>query len=65
MSEAAIHLAREKAQKLGHEITWMRDDILDTKLERQFELIFDRGLLYSAPSCNSSNVINLDENMFK
>lgn len=46
ISEAAIHLAREKAQKLGIEITWMQDDILDTRLDRQFELIFDRGLFH-------------------
>ena len=46
ISEAAIHLAREKDQMLGLEITWMQDDILDTRLDREFELIFDRGCFH-------------------
>jgi len=43
ISVAAIRLASEKARKLGIEITWEQDDILDTRLNRQFDLIFDRG----------------------
>jgi cyclopropane fatty-acyl-phospholipid synthase-like methyltransferase len=46
ISEAAIRLASEKAQKEGLEITWKQDDILDTRLDRQFELIIDRGLFH-------------------
>src|SRR5262245_45258844 len=46
ISEAAIRLAREKAQKQGIEITWEQDDILDTRLDRRFDLIFDRGLFH-------------------
>ena len=46
ISEAAIRLAREKAQKQGIEITWEQDDILDTRLDRQFDLIFDRGCFH-------------------
>src|SRR5215470_13190167 len=46
ISEAAIRLASEKAQKEGLEITWEQDDILDTRLDRQFDLIFDRGLFH-------------------
>jgi 2-polyprenyl-3-methyl-5-hydroxy-6-metoxy-1,4-benzoquinol methylase len=46
ISEAAIRLAREKAQKQGIEINWEQDDILDTRLDRQFDLIFDRGLFH-------------------
>ena len=46
ISEAAIRLAREKAQKKGIEITWEQDDILDTRLDRQFDLIFDRGCFH-------------------
>src|SRR6266542_6223000 len=44
ISEAATRLASEKARKEGIEITWEQDDILDTRLDRQFDLIFDRGL---------------------
>jgi cyclopropane fatty-acyl-phospholipid synthase-like methyltransferase len=46
ISEAAIRLASEKAQKQGLEITWEQDDILDTRLDRQFDLIFDRGCFH-------------------
>jgi cyclopropane fatty-acyl-phospholipid synthase-like methyltransferase len=46
ISEAAIRLAREKARKQGIEITWQQDDILDTRLDRQFDLIFDRGCFH-------------------
>ncbi len=46
ISEAATRLASEKARKEGIEITWEQDDILDTRLDRQFDLIFDRGLFH-------------------
>jgi cyclopropane fatty-acyl-phospholipid synthase-like methyltransferase len=46
ISEAAISLASEKAQKQRLEITWKQDDILNTRLDRQFDLIFDRGLFH-------------------
>jgi 2-polyprenyl-3-methyl-5-hydroxy-6-metoxy-1,4-benzoquinol methylase len=46
ISEAAIRLASEKAHEQGLEITWEQDDILDTRLDRQFDLIFDRGCFH-------------------
>jgi cyclopropane fatty-acyl-phospholipid synthase-like methyltransferase len=46
ISEAAIRLASEKAQNEGLEITWEQDDILDTRLDRQFDFIFDRGCFH-------------------
>jgi len=46
ISEAAIRVAREKAREQGLEITWAQDDILDTRLGRQFDLIFDRGCFH-------------------
>jgi len=46
ISEAAIRMASEKAQQEGLEITWEQDDILDTRLDRQFDFIFDRGLFH-------------------
>lgn len=46
ISAAAIRLAREKAQKQRVEIRWEQDDILDTRLDRQFDLIFDRGCFH-------------------
>lgn len=46
ISEAAIRLASEKAQKQRLEITWKQDDILNTRLDREFDLIFDRGCFH-------------------
>src|SRR5215510_14699730 len=46
ISEAAIRLASEKAQKQRLEITWKQDDILNTRLDWQFDLIFDRGCFH-------------------
>jgi cyclopropane fatty-acyl-phospholipid synthase-like methyltransferase len=46
ISEAAIRIASEKAQQEGLEITWEQDDILDTRLDRLFDFIFDRGLFH-------------------
>jgi cyclopropane fatty-acyl-phospholipid synthase-like methyltransferase len=46
ISEAAVRMAREKAEKQGLEITWMQDDILDTRLEGQFDLVFDHGCFH-------------------
>jgi cyclopropane fatty-acyl-phospholipid synthase-like methyltransferase len=41
-----LRLAREEAEKQGLAITWQQDDILDTRLDRQFDLIFDRGCFH-------------------
>src|SRR5262245_21709874 len=46
ISEEAIRLAGEKARKQGVEITWEQDDILDTRLDRQFDFILDRGCFH-------------------
>ncbi|MBI1882405.1 MAG: methyltransferase domain-containing protein [Chloroflexi bacterium] len=43
---AAIRLARAKAEEQGLDIIWMQDDILDTRLAQQFDLIFDRGCFH-------------------
>jgi cyclopropane fatty-acyl-phospholipid synthase-like methyltransferase len=47
ISEAAIHLAREKAHGLA--ITWQQDDILSSRLTGQFDLIVDRGCFHVLP----------------
>src|SRR5262245_51206556 len=44
ISEAAIRLAMEKAQKQGIEITWERDENLNTRLDRTLEIILTTGL---------------------
>ncbi|KAL2897399.1 EEF1A lysine methyltransferase 2 [Bienertia sinuspersici] len=45
-SEGAINLARGLAERDGYSnITFSVDDVLDTKLERQFQLVMDKGTL--------------------
>jgi 2-polyprenyl-3-methyl-5-hydroxy-6-metoxy-1,4-benzoquinol methylase len=46
ISETAIDLAGKMAKEQGVEIDWKRDDILDTHLDRKFEMIFDRGCFH-------------------
>ena len=49
ISEAAIRLAREKAEVQGLTITWQQDDVLATRLSGPFDLIFDRGCFHVLP----------------
>ena len=46
ISGTAIRAAREKAAEQGLDITWEEDNILDTRLDQQFDLIFDRGCFH-------------------
>jgi len=49
ISEAAIRLAREKAEAQGLTIAWQQDDVLATRLSGPFDLIFDRGCFHVLP----------------
>ena len=49
ISEAAIRLAREKAEEQQLAITWQQDDVLATRLSGPFDLIFDRGCFHVLP----------------
>jgi cyclopropane fatty-acyl-phospholipid synthase-like methyltransferase len=65
ISEAAIRLASEKAQKQGLEITWKQDDILDTRLDRQFDLIFDRGCFHVLAPERRGDYVSLVSGLLK
>jgi len=49
LSEAAIRLARAKAETQGLAIRWQQDDILSSQLTGPFDLIFDRGCFHVLP----------------
>jgi cyclopropane fatty-acyl-phospholipid synthase-like methyltransferase len=49
ISEAAIRLARAKAAEQGLEVAWKQDDILYTRLDQTFDLVFDRGCFHVLP----------------
>lgn len=46
ISGTAIRLAKARAEKLGLDIMWEQDDILETRLDRPFDFIFDRGCFH-------------------
>ena len=46
ISAAAIRLAKTKAENQRLEISWKQDDILETRLDRPFDFIFDRGCFH-------------------
>jgi 2-polyprenyl-3-methyl-5-hydroxy-6-metoxy-1,4-benzoquinol methylase len=46
ISGAAIRMARAKAEAQGLDIMWKQDDVLDTRLDHQFDVIFDRGCFH-------------------
>ncbi len=50
ISEAAIRLARAKAEAQGLAIAWQQDDILSTRLTGPFDLVFDRGCFHVLPA---------------
>jgi len=46
ISPAAIAFAKKRAEKEEAEVTFVVDDVLDTKLEGPFDFIFDRGCFH-------------------
>jgi cyclopropane fatty-acyl-phospholipid synthase-like methyltransferase len=65
ISEAAIRFAREKARKQNLEITWMEDDILDTRLDRQFDIIFDRGCFHVLATDRREDYVRIVSSLLK
>jgi cyclopropane fatty-acyl-phospholipid synthase-like methyltransferase len=65
ISEAAIRLARAKAEAQGLDITWMQDDILDTRLTQQFDLIFDRGCFHVLPPERRQDYVSIVRGLLK
>jgi cyclopropane fatty-acyl-phospholipid synthase-like methyltransferase len=65
ISGAAIRLAREKAEAQGLDITWMQDDILDTRLAQQFDFIFDRGCFHVLPPEQRQDYIRIVRDLLK
>lgn len=47
ISDAAIDRAKAMAGETGVSINFLRDDILDTSLNRRFDFIFDRGCFHT------------------
>jgi 2-polyprenyl-3-methyl-5-hydroxy-6-metoxy-1,4-benzoquinol methylase len=65
ISEAAIRLAREKAETQGLAIAWQQDDILSTRLTGPFDLIFDRGCFHVLPPEQRENYASTVKRLLK
>ncbi|MFB2923965.1 class I SAM-dependent methyltransferase [Aerosakkonema funiforme] len=46
LSPTAVQKAEEKAKEKGLNIIWKQDDILNSKLDEQFDFVFDRGCFH-------------------
>lgn len=46
LSQTAIEKAQRIAEEKSLNITWQQDDILNSKLEGQFDFVFDRGCFH-------------------
>jgi 2-polyprenyl-3-methyl-5-hydroxy-6-metoxy-1,4-benzoquinol methylase len=46
IAAAAIRQAQQQAGEHAQSINWQQDDILDTRLDRPFDLIIDRGCFH-------------------
>ncbi len=49
LSEAAVSRAEGIAKQKGLDIDFRQDDILDSKLDQQFDFVFDRGCFHVFP----------------
>jgi len=49
IAPGALAYAERKAKEQGASVTWVRDDVLATKLEGPFAAIFDRGCFHVLP----------------
>lgn len=61
IAAAAISKAQARAGEPGRAIDWQVDDILATQLDRQFDLIFDRGCFHVfAPDQRAAYLRSID-----
>lgn len=49
ISETAIKKARTKRSEKGLDVAFLRDDILESQLDKEFDFIFDRGCFHVLP----------------
>ncbi len=49
LSPAAVDYAKKRAEKEDAKVTFVVDDILETKLEGPFDIVFDRGCFHTLP----------------
>lgn len=65
LSETAIRQAAEKAAEKGLEISFRQDDILNSHLDRSFDLILDRGCFHVLPPERRGDYVQTVANLLK
>lgn len=68
VSPSAIRKARERAEKehgMDSDIEFLHDDILNTGLKKQFDIIFDRGCFHVIPPAKRKVYVKIVERLLK
>ncbi|MFB2838197.1 class I SAM-dependent methyltransferase [Floridanema evergladense] len=65
LSETAIQKAAAKGQEKGLNINWQQDDILNSKISGEFDLIIDRGCFHVLPPDSRPNYVNVVYDLLK
>ncbi len=65
LSSTAIQKAEAIAQEKGLDIAWKQDDILNSRLEQEFDFVFDRGCFHVFPPERRPDYIRVVANLIK
>lgn len=65
LSETAVQKAAAKVQGKVLNIEWQQDDILNSKLKGEFDLIIDRGCFHVLPPESRQDYVNVVNNLLK
>ncbi|GFE71845.1 bifunctional 2-polyprenyl-6-hydroxyphenol methylase/3-demethylubiquinol 3-O-methyltransferase UbiG [Chroococcus sp. FPU101] len=65
LSTTAIEKAIEKTQDAKLGILWMQDDILNSRLDQQFDMIVDRGCFHVLPPQRRQNYVSVVAHLLK
>lgn len=65
LSETAIQKAAAKVQGKGLNISWQQDDILNSKLQGEFDVIIDRGCFHVLPPESREKYFDLVYDLLK
>lgn len=65
LSETAVQKAAATVQGKGLNIGWQQDDILNSKLKGEFDLIIDRGCFHVLPPESRQDYVNVVNNLLK
>lgn len=65
LSETAIKKAAAREEGKGLNINWKQDDILNSQLQEEYDLIIDRGCFHVFPPQSRQDYVNVVYNLLK